>query len=121
MTAPYDRLTSDNAALLMVDHQTGLSNGVADQSLPEFMNNVAALAKLAKLFKLPTVITTSAADGPNGPVLPLILALLPEAPVVHRPGEINAWENKDFVAAVKRTGGRSCSSPACPRRSVWPS
>ena len=104
MTAPYERLTSDNAALLMVDHQTGLANGVADQSLTEFINNVTALAKLGKLFKLPTVLTTSSSDGPNGPFLPQIRALLPEAPIVHRPGEVNAWENKDFVAAVKRTG-----------------
>jgi nicotinamidase-related amidase len=99
-----NRLTPDNAALLLVDHQTGLSNGVADQSLPEFKNNVVALAELGRLFKLPTVITTSAADGPNGPLLPELVQLLPEAPIIHRPGEINAWDNKDFVAAVKKTG-----------------
>jgi hypothetical protein len=33
-TKPTDRLTPDNAALLLVDHQTGLANGVADQSIP---------------------------------------------------------------------------------------
>jgi nicotinamidase-related amidase len=99
-----NRLTPDNAALLLIDHQTGLSNGVADQSLPEFKNNVVALAELGRLFKLPTVITTSAADGPNGPLLPELVHLLSEAPIIHRPGEINAWDNKDFVAAVKKTG-----------------
>ena len=26
----YERLTADNAALLLVDHQTGLANGVTD-------------------------------------------------------------------------------------------
>lgn len=102
----YDRLTAENAAVLLVDHQTGLSNGVQDQSLPEYMTSVTALAKLAKTFNLPTVITTSAADGPNGPVLPVITQLLPDAPVIHRPGEINAWENGAFVDAVKKTGRR---------------
>jgi nicotinamidase-related amidase len=100
----HDRLTPDNAAVLFIDHQTGLANGVADQSQPEFTSNVVALAKLAKLFNLPTVITSSAADGPNGPVMPQITQLLPTAPIVHRPGEINAWDNADFVAAVAKTG-----------------
>jgi nicotinamidase-related amidase len=87
-----------------VDHQTGLSNGVADQSLPEYKNNVLALAKLTRAFKLPAVITTSAADGPNGPLLPEVRAILPDAPIVYRLGEINAWDNAAFVAAVKATG-----------------
>jgi nicotinamidase-related amidase len=100
----YDRLTPENAAVLLVDHQTGLSNGVQDQSIPEYITSVTALAKLAKTFALPTVITTSAADGPNGPVLPAITQILPDAAVIHRPGEINAWENKDFVEAVRSTG-----------------
>jgi nicotinamidase-related amidase len=100
----YDRLSADNAAVLLVDHQTGLSNGVQDQSVPEYITSVTALVKLAKLFKLPTVVTTSASDGANGPVLPIITETLPDAPVIHRPGEINAWENKEFVEAVKKTG-----------------
>jgi nicotinamidase-related amidase len=100
----YDRLTADNAALLLVDHQTGLSNGVQDRSVPEYIISVTALAKLAKVFKLPTVITTSAADGPNGPVLPVITQTLPDAPVIHRPGQINAWDSNEFADAVKKTG-----------------
>lgn len=100
----YDRLSPATAAVLFIDHQTGLANGVADQSQPEFISNVTALAKLAQLFKLPAVITTSAADGPNGPVMPQVAQLLPEAPVISRPGEINAWDNEEFVAAVKKTG-----------------
>ncbi len=100
----YDRLTPENAAVLFIDHQTGLSNGIQDQSVPEYVTAVTALAKMTKNFDLPAVITTSAADGPNGPVLPAITELLPNAPVVHRPGQINAWDNADFVEAVKKTG-----------------
>lgn len=100
----YDHLTSENAAVLLVDHQTGLSNGVQDQSVPEYITAVTALVKLAKAFNLPTIVTTSAADGQNGPILPIITQTLPDAPVIHRPGEINAWDNKDFVDAVKKTG-----------------
>lgn len=103
-TKPIDRLTPENAALLLVDHQTGLANGVADQSVPEFRAAVAALAQTGKLFNLPTVITTSASDGPNGPILPEIPRILPNATMIYRPGEVNAWDNVEFVAAVKATG-----------------
>jgi hypothetical protein len=41
----YERLTADNAAVLFIDHQTGLANGVADQSQPEFTSNVTAMGE----------------------------------------------------------------------------
>jgi nicotinamidase-related amidase len=100
----YERLTADNAALLMIDHQTGLANGVQTQSPAEFVNNVKALAHWGTLYKLPTIITTSAADGPNGPIMPVLTSLLPDATIVHRPGEVNAWDNQEFVAAVEKLG-----------------
>ena len=58
----YERLTSDNAAVLFIDHQTGLANGVQTQSPPEFINNVRALATIGRNYKLPSIVTTSAAD-----------------------------------------------------------
>ena len=36
----YERLTAENAAVLFVDHQTGLANGVQTQSPADFLNNV---------------------------------------------------------------------------------
>ena len=98
------RISANDAALLLIDHQTGLSNGVNDMTLPEFHNNVSALAKLGKLFQLPTVITASAPNGPNGPVLPQITKILPEVQIIARPGEINPWDNPQFLEAVKKTG-----------------
>jgi nicotinamidase-related amidase len=65
---------------------------------------VIALAKTAKIHNVPVVITTSAADGPNGPYMPEVIQLLPGAPVISRPGQINAWDNADFVEAIKKTG-----------------
>jgi len=100
----YDRLTADNTAVLFVDHQTGLANGVQTQSPPDFINNVKALVTIAQIYKLPTVVTTSAHDGPNGPIMPVVERGLPDAAIVHRPGQINAFDNKDFAAAVTKTG-----------------
>lgn len=100
----YDRLTARNAAVVFVDHQTGLANGVHTQSPPELLNNVRALVRLAQVYDLPAIITTSAADGPNGPIMPAVADGLPNATIVHRPGEINAWDNPEFVRAVEKTG-----------------
>jgi len=100
----YTRLRKDDAAVLMLDHQTGLFSLVRDFQPDEFKNNVLALAATARYFKLPTILTTSFENGPNGPMLPELKALLPDAPFIPRPGQINAWDNKDFVNAVKATG-----------------
>jgi nicotinamidase-related amidase len=102
----YERLAKDDAALLLVDHQSGLLSLVQDYSPGEFKNNVLALAAIGKFFKLPTILTTSFEDGPNGPLMPELKEIFPEAPYVPRPGQINAWDNADFVKAVQQTGRR---------------
>ena len=100
----YRRLDKNDAAVLLVDHQSGLINLVADFSQDEFKNNVLALVDAAKYFKLPTILTTSFETGPNGPLVPEIKERFPDAPYIARPGNINAWDNPDFVKAVKATG-----------------
>lgn len=100
----YRRLNKDDAALLMIDHQTGLMSLVGDYAPSEFKSNVLALAATAKFFKLPTIVTTSFEAGPNGPILPEIKQIFAESPYIARPGQINAFDNEDFVKAVKQTG-----------------
>lgn len=97
-------LSIDDAAVLLVDHQVGLLSLVQDYSPDEFKNNVLALAGAAKLFKLPTILTTSFENGPNGVILPELKEMFPDAPFIARPGQINAWDNEDFVNAIKKTG-----------------
>ena len=100
----YRRLSRDDAAVLLVDHQSGLISLVQDYSPGEFQNNVLALADIAKYYKLPTILTTSFEDGPNGPMVPELKAMFPDAPYIPRPGQINAWDNEEFVKAVKAEG-----------------
>ena len=104
MSKPYVRLDKSQAAVLLVDHQAGLLSLVRDIEPDKFKNNVLALADLAKYFKLPTILTTSFENGPNGPLVPELKDLFPDAPYIARPGQINAWDNEDFVKAVKATG-----------------
>ena len=104
MTKPYTRLDKNNAVVLFVDHQAGLLSLVRDIDPDKFKNNVLALADLAAYFQLPTILTTSFEDGPNGPLVPELKEKFPKAPFIPRPGQINAWDNEDFVKAVKATG-----------------
>jgi len=104
MAKPYIRLDKENAAVLLVDHQTGLLSLVRDFDPDKFKNNVLALADLAKYFDLPTILTTSFEDGPNGPLVPELKEAFADTPYIARPGQINAWDNADFVKAVKATG-----------------
>lgn len=104
MNTTYKRLDKNDAAVLLVDHQAGLLSLVRDIEPDKFKNNVLALADLAQYFKLPTILTTSFETGPNGPLVPELKAQFPDAPYIARPGQINAWDNEEFVAAVKATG-----------------
>ena len=88
----------------MVDHQAGLLSLVRDIDPDKFKNNVLALTAAAKYFNLPTILTTSFEDGPNDPLVPELVEMFPDAPYIARPGQINAWDNEDFVQAVKATG-----------------
>lgn len=104
MAIKYKRINKDNAAVLLVDHQTGLINMVQNFTPNEFKNNVLALSDLARYFKLPTILSTSFEEGPNGPLMPEIREMHPNAEFIPRPGQINAWDNEEFVKAVKKTG-----------------
>ena len=88
----------------MVDHQTGLISLIQDCSPNEFMNNVPALANCGNFFGLPTIPTTSFEQGPNGPPVPELKEMFPDAPYIARPAQLNAWDNEDFVKAIKAIG-----------------
>lgn len=106
MPTSYVRLDRNHAAVLLVDHQAGLLSLVRDIDPDAFKNNVLALADLAKYFRLPTILTTSFETGPNGPLVPELREMFPDAPYIARPGNINAWDNEEFVQAVRATGRR---------------
>lgn len=60
-----------------------------------------AHAAIAKLFNLPIVLTTSAETGPNGILPKEISGMYPNAPLIRRNGEVDAWDNAEFKAAVQ--------------------
>ncbi|PJL70792.1 amidohydrolase [Stenotrophomonas maltophilia] len=96
----------DNAAMLLIDHQSGLFQTIGDMPFTSVRAHATALAKMATLAKMPVITTASVPQGPNGPLIPEIHDAAPHAQYVARKGEINAWDNPEFVAAVKATGRR---------------
>jgi nicotinamidase-related amidase len=97
----------DDAALLLLDHQTGLFQTVKDITVAELRANVSALAQIATLLKLPIITTASEPEGPNGPLMPELAELAPHAVYVPRNGEVNAWDNDLFVQTVEKTGKKT--------------
>lgn len=96
-----------DTVMLFLDHQSGLFQTVKDISVAELRTNTIVLAKLATLLKIPVITTASEPNGPNGPLMPEIHQFAPHAVYVARKGEVNAWENEDFVKAVRATGKKT--------------
>src|SRR5260370_10660074 len=98
----YEPLTSENAALVLVDHQVGLMTGVRDYSTGELKHNVVALAKAAKVLKLPIVVTTTARDSMWGPTFPELVEALPGIEIIAR-SSVNAFHDARVARAIEAT------------------
>lgn len=102
--AVLTRINSDEVAILLIDHQSGLFQTVKDIEVTALRNNVAALAKVAAIENIPVFTTASEPNGPNGPLMPEIHELAPHAIYIPRNGEINAWDTPAFADAVRKSG-----------------
>src|SRR6201984_3495861 len=100
---PYEPPTSENAALVLVDHQVGLMSGVRDYSIAELKHNVVGLAKAAKALNLPTVVTTTARDSMWGPTIPELVEALPGIEIIDR-SSVNAYDDPRVAHAIEATG-----------------
>ena len=100
-------LDPSDTVILLLDHQAGLFQTVKDIGVAELRANTMMLAKLAMLLKIPVITTASEPNGPNGPLMPEIHQSAPHAVYVPRKGEVNAWDNEDFVKTVRATGRKT--------------
>src|SRR6201982_345192 len=100
---PYEPLTSQNAALVLVDHQVGLMTGVRDYSTGELKHNVGDLAKARKALKAPIVVTTTARDSMWGPTFPELVEALPGIQIIDR-STVNAFDDPPVARAIEATG-----------------
>ncbi|HXJ38382.1 MAG TPA: hydrolase [Bryobacteraceae bacterium] len=97
-------LTSHNAALVVIDFQPVQVTSITTMERRALIANVVALARTAKLYDLPIVLSSvNVKTGLNQPTIHQITEVLPDIDIIDRTS-INAWEDEDFVAAVKATG-----------------
>lgn len=99
----HEMISPENAALVLIDFQPAMFQGVESHDRLSVMHNVQILAKGSKLFGLPTVISTVAKDSFSGPFMPEVTDLYPEQEVIDRTS-INSWVDGNFRAAVEATG-----------------
>ncbi len=98
----YEPLTTENAAVVLVDQQIGLMTGVRDISTGELKHNVVALAKAARVLKLPIVVTTTARDSMWGPAFPELVEALPGVEIIDR-SFVNAYDDPRVAKAIEAT------------------
>jgi len=99
-------LTPQNAALLVIDYQPSQFAGVRSMDRDLLLENIVSTVKSARAFDLPIVHSTiNVATGRGQPTVPELAELLEDNPPIDRT-TTNAWEDADFLAAVRGTGRR---------------
>ena len=97
-------LTPQNSALVIIDYQPVQVTSIASMDRRALVDNIVSVAKAAKLYRLPIVLSTvNVKTGKNEPTIPQLSHVLGDVPSFDRT-QINAWEDTEFVAAVKATG-----------------
>jgi nicotinamidase-related amidase len=99
-------ITPKNSALVVIDYQPSQLAGVRSMDRDLLLENVVSTVKIAKVFGLPIVHSTiNVATGRGKPTLPPLAELLAENPPIDRT-TTNAWEDAEFLNAVRATGRR---------------
>ncbi len=98
--------TPENSTLLLIDHQVGTMQLIKNIDREFAAKQAIALAKMAKILDMHVVITSSQEGNAQGPIFPEIADILPDAHAtrIQRTGLVNAWTDRNFVAAVRRLG-----------------
>jgi nicotinamidase-related amidase len=97
-------LTSQNSALIIIDFQPVQVTSIASMDRRALVANIVAVAKIAKLYRLPIVLSTvNVKTGRNAPTIHQLQEMLTGVESFDRT-TINAWEDEEFVRAVKATG-----------------
>lgn len=97
-------LTPKNAAVVIIDYQPVQVNSIASMDRQSLVDNIVGLAKIARAYELPIVHSTvNVQTGLNKPPIPQLRQVLGDLPTYDRTS-INAWEDREFVDAVKSTG-----------------
>jgi nicotinamidase-related amidase len=96
-------LTSQNAALVVIDYQPSQIAAVSSIDHDLLLDNIVSVARLAKTYNLPIVLSTVNVANGQGHTLPELKAVLSDNQEIDRT-QINSWEDVEFRRAVVATG-----------------
>ena len=94
----YERLTTDNACVLLIDHQIG---PLWELEFAEARRRVVELASIARRLGAPTIITAIGLDT-LGPIIPELTAANEDAPHIVREA-VNPWDDPLVRDAIEST------------------
>jgi len=101
-----DLLTPQNSVLIIIDYQPVQVASIASMDHRMLVHNIVAVAKTAKLYGLPILLSTvNVKTCVNKPTIRPLQEILNDVETLDRT-TINAWEDVEFVKAVKATGRR---------------
>jgi nicotinamidase-related amidase len=99
-------LTPQNSALILIDYQPPQFSAVKSIDPSLLLENIVSTVRTAKAFDLPIVHSTiNVATGRSESTVPELATLLADVPPLDRTST-NAWEDADFLSAVRATGRR---------------
>jgi Amidases related to nicotinamidase len=98
-------LDPDNTVLTLIDYQPMQIGSVNSMNRSELVHNTEIVIKMAKLYNIPIILSTvNVENGRNQDTIPRLRnAIGLEVPNYDRTS-INAWEDKEYVEALKATG-----------------
>lgn len=92
--------------ILFLDIQAIQVASVQSMERRALVENIVNVAKTAKIFGIPVVVSTVNGKSQGGePSIPQLTEVLKGAPEIDRT-QMNSWEDRELVAAVKATGRR---------------
>lgn len=93
-----------DCALIFIDYQKSIFDIIYEQDHRLIELNVRTLAEAAVAFDIPVILTTVGVKiGANSPTIESLRSKLPDIVEIDR-SSMSAWEDDNFVEAVKATG-----------------
>ena len=99
-------LTPQNCAVVFLDHQPEMLTAVTGPERKDLLKSVLVLASAARIFCVPVILSVIEFKVFAGKLTPQLRDQFPGQTPLKRTS-MNAWDDKQFVAAIKQTGRRN--------------
>ncbi|MDR1782273.1 MAG: isochorismatase family protein [Bacilli bacterium] len=96
-------LTPENCAIVIIDYQPTQIHSVNSINTSKLIKNICLVAKAGHAYNIPIILSTvNVATTRNQETIPPLKEILKDE-ISYDRTSINAWEDKEFVEAIKKT------------------